>query len=194
MRMLTALCLAVVALEARAQELPPELEASFRGQAILAVESEDLNRDGALDYLVVSEPEKKGEEETEEEEFVDVPRSLSIFVAERGRLRLAKRNDKVVYCARCGGVFGDPFNGVTVEPGRFTVSHYGGSNWRWTADYTFAWSRRDKTWQLVKVETSSFHTGAPEEEEREVLTPPKHFGKIDLADFDPDKFRGVGEK
>lgn len=166
-------------------EAPAELAPLFTGRVIVAVEKGDLNRDGSEDVIVVSQPvAKEGADPYE-----DVPRRLSLFVREEGRLRLAKENEKVVYCATCGGVFGDPFNGIIIKPGRFTVSHYGGSAWRWTADYSFAWSRRDRTWQLVKIERSSFHATTPDEQESQVEKPPKDFGKIDLADFDPENYR-----
>lgn len=166
-------------------EVPGELAPLFTGRVIIAVEKGDLNRDGSEDVIVVSEAvAKEGADPYE-----DRPRRLSLFVREEGRLRLAKENEKVVYCAACGGVFGDPFNGITIKPGRFTVSHYGGSAWRWTADYSFAWSRRDRTWQLVRVESSSFHASDPDEQKTTVEKPPKDFGKIDLADFDPENYK-----
>ena len=89
---------------------------------------------------------------------------------------------------------GDPFQGVEVEPKTFTVTHYGGSAWRWSVDYKFAYSRKDDTWQLVKVEESSFHASAPDKGENKTHTPPKDFGKIDFADFDPEKWKNQGPR
>jgi hypothetical protein len=91
-------------------------------------------------------------------------------------------------------MMGDPFEGVEIKKGRFIVHHYGGSSWRWANNTTFAWSRRDQTWQLVRVENTSLHAGDPKTEKRTIHTPPRHFGKIDLADFDPEKYLGVGPK
>ena len=79
--------------------------------------------------------------------------------------------------------------------GRFTIGHYGGSTLRWTATYSFGYSRRDQTWQLVKVESASFRSTEPERSMRvRTYRPPRDFGKIDIADFDPDRFLGVGAK
>jgi hypothetical protein len=90
-------------------------------------------------------------------------------------------------CSRCGGVWGDPFEGVTAESGRFTVEHYGGSAWRWRVDFTFAYSRRDRAWQLVRVHQLNYHTSDPEATtKRRELRPPRDYGKIDLRAFDPD--------
>jgi hypothetical protein len=86
-------------------------------------------------------------------------------------------------------MMGDPFAGVTVAKNTFTVNHYGGSAWRWSADYKFNYSRIDKTWQLVRIEKTSFHASDPKKTlNRKVMTPLKHFGKVDIADFDPSKY------
>jgi hypothetical protein len=90
---------------------------------------------------------------------------------------------------------GDPFAGVTIRGTRFTVSNYGGSASRWSYEYTFAYSRRDRTWQLVRVEEGSFHALDPERtERRRIYTPPKHFALIAFANFDPDNFKAKGKK
>ena len=121
----------------------------------------------------------------------------TLFIALRqtdGSLKIVKRNDKVVYCRQCGGVFGDPYAGLSTAPNRFSVDHYGGSNWRWSNSYSFAYSRRDDTWQLVRVEQSSFHTANPDKVKSRIYKPPRDFGKIDIADFDPENFMGKGPR
>ena len=164
-----------------------------KGLIAIALETGDLNADGRKDHiLVVSEPvdENVAWEEGAGE------RSVMILVREPGgELRLAGRNDLVVLCRNCGGVFGDPFAGVSIRGSSFTVNNYGGSNDRWSYSYTFAYSRRDSTWQLVRVEDESFHALDPKHTtKRRVYTPPKNFGLINFADFDPDNFMGKGKK
>ena len=164
-----------------------------KGLIPIAIETGDLNKDGRKDHiLVVSEPvdENAAWEEGAGE------RSVMILVREPGgELRLAGRNDLVVLCRNCGGVFGDPFAGVSIRGSSFTVNNYGGSNDRWSYSYTFAYSRRDSTWQLVRVEDESFHALDPKHTtKRRVYTPPKNFGLINFADFDPDNFMGKGKK
>lgn len=168
-------------------EVRPFIEA---GTSAIALESADLNGDGRADYVLVLERPLKGDE-------TDPIRHRPLLLLVRqssGRLAIAKRNDKVVMCAICGGVFGDPFASVTVKPQSFTVEHYGGSGWRWERRAQFNYSRRDNTWQLVRVEQASFHVGDPNARKLEVFVPPKHYGKIDIADFDPDDFLGKGPK
>lgn len=156
----------------------------------IEVQRGDLNRDGREDYVVVVQ---RIASEEEPEAFDGDPRPLLILTRQaNGSLKLAKKATNVVRCAGCGGSIGDPFLGVKVGPGRFTVHHHGGSGWRWDNNYTFAWSRRDRTWQLVKVELREFHSGEPEKRTTTVHTPPKDFGKIDLGEFDPDDYLGKG--
>jgi hypothetical protein len=162
------------------------------GTKPIAYEVADLNRDGREDAILVLErqPAKPDDPPIE-----DGQRPLLILVRQPdGSLREAARNVKIVYCSTCGGIMGDPFQGVDAGPGTFTVSHYGGSSWRWGVEYRFAYSRRDDAWQLVRVEETSFQAGAADEAKETVHTPPKHFGKIDLNAFDPENWKGRGPR
>lgn len=111
-----------------------------------------------------------------------------------GSLDIIKSNPKAVLCAECGGVFGDPFDGISVATNVFAIHHYGGSGWRWANTYQFGFSRRDNTWQLVLVRELSYHTSDPDKQTVKTYRPPRHFGKIDFSDFDPDEFLGVGKR
>jgi len=164
-----------------------------KGRVPVALETGDLNADGRKDLiLVISDvvPEKDPYEEGAGE------RSVLILVREAsGSLTMAARNNLVAMCKNCGGVYGDPFAGVAIRGTRFTVSNYGGSNSRWSYDYTFDYSRRDRTWQLVRVEENTFHALDPKRTERKhIYTPPKNFGLITFAEFDPDNFQRKGKR
>ena len=164
-----------------------------QGKVPVALETGDLNADGRKDFiLVISEvvPENAPYEEGDGE------RSVLILVRDSsGSLSLAARNDLVAMCKRCGGAFGDPFEGVVIKGTGFTVMNYGGSADRWSYSYTFNYSRRDRTWQLVRVEESHFHTLDPNRTMKtNRYTPPKHFGLITFAKFDPDNFKKKGSK
>lgn len=163
-----------------------------RGTCAIAVARGDLDRDGRADYVLVTEPL----EEPRDAEAMGRPRSLRILTSDSaGRLRLAARSERAVLASGEGGIWGDPFEGVEVEPGSFTVDHYGGSAWRWRMDFTFAYSRRDRAWQLVRAVELSYHNVDPEPTmKRHVYTPPRSYGKIDLRDFDPARYRGRGPR
>lgn len=166
----------------------PDLPAEARpflvaGTRPIVYERGDLNGDGREDAILVLEslePHDVGG-------MAQRARPLLVLVRDAGgALRLRARNDRIVLCPECGGMMGDPLSAVTVERRAFQVDHYGGSAWRWSNLYRFGYSRRDDTWQLVRVETSSFHAADPDEGKSTVRVPPRDYGKIDIADFDPD--------
>jgi hypothetical protein len=170
--------------------VPAELAPLMPAQASLfELQATDLNGDGRPDMVFIVEWLPKAGEEDEG--------ARTLFIALRqvdGTLKIAKRNDKVVYCRQCGGIWGDPYGSLIASNGRFSVNHFGGSNWRWSNSFEFAYSRRDATWQLVSVEEASFHTSRPEKAKLRRYKPPRDFGKIDITDFDPENFKGIGQK
>lgn len=195
-------CLCAAALSAAAQEgelkVPAEVAPFVEtGTKAIAAERGDLNGDGREDFILVLEKESPAKDE---DGFPSDQRPLLILLrGADGGLTLAKRNERIVMCSQCGGIFGDPFEGVTVGRNTFTAEFYGGSAWRWKYSYRFNYSRIDKTWQLVRVESLSYHTSDPDKVQTRVYTPPKDFGKIDVADFDPENYlkkaaRGKGRK
>lgn len=177
----------VAAAQANEVTVPAEVAPFINANQIaIALETADLNGDGRKDFVLVAETPKDSDSNN-----YDNNRSLKILV--RGadnKLALAKQNDKVVMCSNCGGVsIGDPFDGVKAALKTFTVYNYGGSAWRWSYQYTFNYSRLDRTWQLVKVTEVTYHTSDPNKMKTKIWTP-KQFGKVDIADFDPDDYVG----
>ena len=57
-----------------------------------------------------------------------------------------------------GGVFGDPFQSLNLYSGGFSISFYGGSNWRWVYDYDFRWNAGRKQWMLFRESSGSFNS------------------------------------
>lgn len=156
------------------------------GTKAIALEKADLNSDGREDFILVLEKENPAKDP---DDFpVDQRPLLILLRGADSKLALAKRNDQIIMCSQCGGVFGDPFEGVIARRNSFSVEHYGGSAWRWQYSYKFNYSRIDKTWQLVRVQEVNFHTFEPNKAKTRIYTPPRHFGKIDIADFDPDNY------
>jgi len=175
------------------KDLPPEVRPFVAaGTRAIALERGDLNGDGRPDYVLVLERPDAPPTNADAE---GGQRTLLVLVRQAGgALKEAARNDKVVCCGTCGGMMGDPFQQLRVGPNSFTVSQYGGSGWRWSVEVRFAYSRRDDRWQLVRVEEQSFHASAPDKVKVKVSMPPASFGKIDLADFDPEKWQGAGRR
>ncbi|HEX8118798.1 MAG TPA: hypothetical protein VF521_16090 [Pyrinomonadaceae bacterium] len=192
------LCL-VLSCVARQEELkvPDEVRPFVEaGAKAIAVEAADLNGDGRGDFVLVLERENPAKDA---DDFPIHQRPLLILVrGEDGKLSAARRNELIVMCSKCGGVFGDPFEGVVAKRNTFTVMFYGGSSWRWAYSYRFNYSRADKTWQLVRVEETDYHTSDPDKMKTKVFVPPRDYGKIDIADFDPEHYkrpsRGKGRR
>jgi hypothetical protein len=192
---LTGMCFAPLIVVAQESELKVPAEvAPFveSGTKAIALEKGDLNGDRREDFILVLEKENPAKDQYD---FPVNQRPLLILLRDAdGKLTSAKRNERIIMCSRCGGVWGDPFEGVAAGRNAFTVEHYGGSNWRWKYSYKFNYSRIDLTWQLVRVEEQHYHTFNPNKVEIKIYTPPRHFGKIDIADFDPENYLKKGVK
>ena len=188
LRQLGAALMLLAAQTSLAAKPTAEIQAALpAGQALLAWEAADLNRDGRADAILVSEAKAAGED--------DGPRLLQVLLRQPdGKLKVAVRSERAVMCRQCGGVFGDPFEGIQTQAGGFSLLHYGGSNWRWREDFRFAWSRRDQTWQLVAVDSLSYHTSDPDKQSQKHARPPRDFGLINLADFDYENWQGRGQR
>jgi hypothetical protein len=167
--------LAQAATAATPAELKPFVEP---GSQLVSVDAADLNGDGTKDYVpILRRNDDQG------------TRPLLIVLREKsGALRLVKRNDQIVGCLSCGGMMGDPFQSLEVGDKRFTVSNAGGSIDRWANSFEFRYSRRDDTWQLVRAEVTETYAPEPDSFKAHIYRPPKDFGKIDIADFDPDNY------
>jgi len=178
-----------------AVKIPDEVKPFVtKGMIPIALETGDLNADGRKDFILVLSPIVP--EGSTYDAAGDGERPTIVLLRDAGgTLSVAAHNDSVAMCKNCGGVMGDPFQGVEIKGTRFTVSNYGGSNDRWAYSYTFDYSRRDRTWQLVRVEESSFQALDPKRTERlKVYTPPKDYGLINFSDFNPDNYLKKGRR
>ncbi len=150
--------------------------------SVLDTVSGNLNLDNYRDMILVLK--KNGEEKTSD--VVDNPekRPLLLLIGEpNNRYKLKARNDKTVYCIDCGGIMGDPYMGIVIKNGYFSVEHYGGSAWRWTRIITYKYSKEENNWYLHKDGSESFNANEPEKVESTIKTI-KDFGKISFESFD----------
>lgn len=143
---------------------------------VLDSASGDLTGDGVRDLVLILQLRQ-------ENDFPDTTRPLLLLQGVgKGQYQLMARNDHIVYCAGCGGVFGDPYAGITVRGKYFSIEHYGGSNWRWTRVITFKYDLKTKHFVLHRDAGESFHTSNPDKTEQ-VLHSPEDFGKTRLEDY-----------
>jgi len=153
-----------------------------KGYHALSLTKGDLNRDAYSDAILVLY--KKGEEKTSDVINHPEKRPLLILTGQADKTyKLAARNDDAVYCVDCGRQMGDPFTGITIKNGYFSVEHYGGSGWRWTRIITFKYSPADKNWFLYKDGGERFQAITHEEVKTAVKTV-KDFGKVPFINFD----------
>ncbi|OKS87455.1 hypothetical protein RG47T_2916 [Mucilaginibacter polytrichastri] len=154
----------------------------LKGYNVLDLTKGDLNKDAYPDAVMVLY--KKGEEKTSD--VIDHPekRPLLVLIGQANNTyKLAAYSDNAVYCVDCGGQMGDPFTGITIKNGYFSVEHYGGSGWRWTRIITFKYAPAEKAWFLYKDGGEHFHAISHEEVKTQVKTV-KDFGKVPFEKFD----------
>ncbi|HYJ92434.1 MAG TPA: hypothetical protein VEV84_14085 [Pyrinomonadaceae bacterium] len=142
------------------------------GMVPIALKTGDLNGDGTKDFILVLD--KPFDDKAQYDEAGESERPALILIRDAsGKLSLAAQNDLAVYCRACGGVLGDPFARLVIPGTFFTIDNYGGSSDRWTEESTFAYSRRDRQWQLTRIEETAFNTFTPTKVCKWVYTRPK---------------------
>ena len=143
---------------------------------ILDSASGDLNKDGIKDLVLILK--------NNFEKFnADTARPLLLLQGNKvGQFKLIARNDSVVLCMGCGGVHGDPYQGITIKNGYFSIAHFGGSGWRWTRIITFKYDTKTKQFILHRDAGQSWHVSDPNK------TTENLFNKDDFDKLAFDKF------
>lgn len=156
--LLTALFISLLANAQPATTLPKEAEGFvLKGYEMMDYVTGDLDGDKKMDAILILK--EKGENEKTDE----LKRPLFLLIRQaNGKLKLAKRNDELVMCFTCGGVFGDPYSQTVIANNGFTIDFYGGSNWRWEYSYRFNYDAAKQTWVLVSERQESYHTSDPD--------------------------------
>lgn len=117
-----------------------------------AVAYGDLNHDGLSDAVLVVESVTSGD-------FGKARKVLIAYGNQSEGYDLAVTSDSAVLESGSGGIWGDPFEGITLdtENSEIQINHYGGSNWRWydIANYRLL---EDK-WQLIHLTKGEYFTG-----------------------------------
>ncbi|MBB3804381.1 glucose/arabinose dehydrogenase [Xanthomonas arboricola] len=140
----------------------------------------DLTGAGRSDALLVVSPPSTGTEKLGE----GTPRTVMLLTQQAdGAFQKAAENSKIVPCARCGGLAGDPYAFSRIQPGQFTISISGGSRERWADDFTFKYSADKRTWLLDKVVRDLSDTETEQHNTLELTT--NDFGMVAFQEFDP---------
>lgn len=171
------LCSAAMAQE---KQLPDELKPFIpAGYEMLDFVTGHLDNDNSNDAILVLKI--AGEDSITDSE---PKRPLLLLTRNKdGKLSIAKRNDHVVMCRQCGGVFGDPYEKTEIFNNGFSISFYGGSSWRWGYDYQFIYDAQINDWMLAREKQISYHNTEPELNIKETVIEADETGIIPFTDF-----------
>jgi hypothetical protein len=165
---------------AQDRPLPRELSPFVRtGYEVLDFQTGDLNLDKKPDAILVLKP-------SYEDTIVDdsVTRILLLLTRNAsGKLQKIVESHTAILCYHCGGVMGDPFSDLSILPGQFNISFYGGSNWRWGRDYFFKYQPAKKDWLLEQEIQTSFYSADPDQQVKEAKIPRSELGIVSIRNF-----------
>jgi hypothetical protein len=150
------------------------------GAKILETTKGDLTGDGRQGAVLIIDPPGGENAKLGEGPARDV---VLVLPDATGHLQKAASNLRIVPCATCGGVAGDPYGYTRITKGQFTIVNGGGSRERWSDEYTFTWSAARKDWLATHVirKVSDSDTG----KEKNVELSAKELGEVSFKDFDP---------
>jgi hypothetical protein len=150
------------------------------GGKLLESTKGDLTGDGHQGAVLIIDPPGGADAKLGEGPARDV---VLVVPDASGHLQKAASNDRIVPCATCGGVAGDPYGYTRVSKGEFTIVNGGGSRERWSDEYTFTWSAAKKDWLASHVlrKASDGDTG----KEKQVDLSARELGEVSFKDFDP---------
>ena len=108
----------------------------------------DLNQDGVNDLALVIEGTAK--------DGSSAPRILIIaFSKEDGTYERSVIARDAILRSDEGGIWGDPFEGISIQKGTIHMSFYGGSAWKWANRYQFRYQEND--WYLIGATETVFN-------------------------------------
>lgn len=141
-----------------------------------------LNHDNIKDIIIVIEPIV---ETVSAGNDLSGNRTLLILFGQTGRTyKLYAKSKEVVKCNMCGGVAGDPFAGIEITKGYFTVKHFGGSTSKWEDAITFKFNKHKRKFYLHRREITNFNPEDLEnEDEKKIITTEKDFGIISFEAY-----------
>jgi|GEM_PF-6204680 len=117
----------------------------------------DLNSDGLLDMVVVAEDRRSSQNKCMAENCTRI--LLVLFGNKSGGFDLSLRSERAVLLADEGGIFGDPFEGLSIKNGVLFVDFYGGSAWRWSKEYKFQYQKGG--WYMIGKAIHDYHNACP---------------------------------
>jgi hypothetical protein len=158
-----------------------------KGYALLDSAVGDLNLDKIQDVILILKNKKENNAKADSE----YKRPLLILLGHVDKTyTLSKRNDNVVYTFQGGGIFGDPFSGVKIKNGYFSIDQgiQGGQHWQQLTTFRFDQSKGN--WFLYKDHLISYNLNESNDPNAEALVlgvdklkTAKDFGIISIDKF-----------
>lgn len=182
MKNVFSFCLLLFSISAQSQtKWAPYPSFIPKGYSVLDSASGYLNKDAYKDLVLILKINN-------EDDNKDTTRPLLLLAGRADGLYMQlEKNNNVVLCAGCGGVLGDPYTGITIKNGFFSIEHYGGSNWRWSRIITFKYDTATKKFKLHRDAGVSFHTSQPNKQKTEVYNK-EQYGKLLFTDYKNDNW------
>lgn len=140
----------------------------------------DIDGDGNQDVLVVLQQPGGAQARFE-------PRTLLVLRrGADGRLEKTLQAPDAILCQACGGMMGDPLQGVRTDTDGFVLHFEGGSREMWSQEYDFRYSAEADTWFLEEIaETAIDRLNGDFRDRRRDSG---DVGKVRIEHFDPKAF------
>lgn len=161
-----------------------------KGYEAIAEKKGNLNLDKTEDCILVI---RKTTEETTsnmDEGKPDKRIVLLLLGQKDGSYKLAYKNINAVYCIDCGGVFGDPFSGISIKNGYFSIEHKIAGGHHWEQIITFKFNKTKNNWYLYKDHFINYVLNTSNDPNAEALIADvdklktvKDFGEISFQNF-----------
>lgn len=129
-----------------------------KGWRLLDKADGDLNTDKLVDTAAVIEQDRKWVVE----DFGSAPERILIILNKQkdGSYKMALSSINAILKADEGGIFGDPYEDISIKNGVLTFSFYGGSNYRW--GYTYKFRYQNNGWFMIGATLYNIYTGTGE--------------------------------
>ncbi len=177
-----------------ANKVPPEIKKFvLKGYEVLDYITGDLNQDKRSDAILILKI--AGEDTIQTENYKDPKRPMLLLVRqENGSLKQEARNDVIVMCRECGGIYGDPYESMSADSNSFSIHFYGGSAWRWSYRYTFRYDVQKKNWFIYEESDDVYWNGDPDKTFSSATTAADELNVVSFSQYKPVDIETVKAK
>ncbi|MBW1653919.1 hypothetical protein [Flavobacterium quisquiliarum] len=164
---------------------------------VIAMKKGNLNLDKFEDCIMVLRKKTETTTSNMNEEKPDKRPLLILLGQEDKSYKLVSKNENVAYCIDCAGVFGDPFVGIAIKNGFFSMEHAIAGGHHWQQIITFKYNKTKRNWYLFKNHYINYVLNSDSSPNAEALvadvdklTTVKDFGEIPFQKFNIYSDRG----